>query len=201
MRARLVYLLIFGILLVGGFGVMSYLKSQNGKIDIVMQLPDTNNLSATVNGEPFNIVGLNATYRFHKGDKHLVISKEGYRPFSTDFTVVPGQTLIITVSMKLKNPATASESISQLQQSLVKSLPDNFTVQDTNFFYDSTWVVATVSVDENPAIIVASRDAGGTGWQIVLGPGTSFGDNDVAKLPHDVSSFMYEKRYVLPGIE
>lgn len=194
-------LLLFGAVIVFtvGYSVVNYLSSQRANVNIIFQLPDTNNIEATINGKSFIVSSLNATYTFHNGDKHLSITKNGYKPFSTDFTVEKGHDLVIVVSMQLKNPASDVKSSDQLEQSLSRNLPSGFTIKQVSYFYENTWAVALLSLDENSAILVAKRSLDNGLWQTVLGPGTSFGDSDVVNLPRDVNAFMYQRRYVLPG--
>jgi len=173
---------------------------QYGYANILLQVPDTQDMRATINDKVLPITGLHETYKLHSGNQDLEVIKQGFKPFSTNFTVVTGQTVVIDVAMTSNAPQTTAAATKQVAASLAVFLPEGFTVIQSAYFYSNTWVVATVSADGgDTAVLVAKYVGGSNSWQTVLGPGTLFYTSDMAGLPADVSAYIDQQHYVLGG--
>jgi hypothetical protein len=167
----------------------------HGYASINFELPDTNHLTATINGQKIVVSSLNDNYTLKVGSQTLAVQKTGFKPFKANFQIQKNQTAIITVAMQSSAPQSTSVATQQVQTSFD---PAGFTVTQTTYFYSNTWVVANVSVDEgDTAIIVAQYVGGSQNWKTVLGPGTLFFPDDTANLPQDVTNYLEQQHYVL----
>lgn len=195
-RNLLRVLLILILLLLAVITLNLYNNYEHGTVLINLQLPNTQNISATLNGKPFVIKGLNAEYRLHRGTQDLVISKTGYKTTSTKFNVTPG-TSAVTIKPVGVTPRDTTIATSQLAASLAAVIPSSFFVQQSQFFYSNTWAVVTIdNQQQDTAILVANYVGGSIGWKIVLGPGTLFSQSDMTKVPPDVATYMSEQNYI-----
>lgn len=196
-KSKPLFFVTIAVIIIGAGIFIIHSRNQYGNVTLALQLPDTEQVVAELNGDRLTITGQQATYKLHSGEKKLHITKPGYKQFSKDFSLQTGQTLVITVNMQPNKLVSPSEATSQLKQSFLGSLPADFSVRQADYFYDTTWVVAEVVIgDSNTALLVGEREKNGDTWEIILGPGTLFTNANIQDLPSAVSARMYELNYV-----
>ena len=195
-----IFIPIVIIILVGVVVLINHLDNQYGYANIDFSLPDIQNLHATINGKPLDVTGLTNLYKLHSGSEKLVVNKPEYKQLETSFSLGTNQTVYVDVPMISVAPQSSVIATGQLQTTLLGFLPQGFTINQTTFFYDNSWVVAVAQTTKNDmAILVAKYVGGDKSWDVVLGPGTVFFPTDLVNLPSGVALYLSQQHHVLGG--
>jgi hypothetical protein len=196
--ALIAAVILVGMLIVALLGRTPIVQNNQGHITIIFNLPDQKDLAATLNQKPLKLTSLQGTYEVSAKKYTLDITKPGYKPFSSTFTVKDKGTTVVNVTMERSAPTAASSTTPPKR---IPQLTDDtlgIHVVDAKYFYDQTWAFVTVQPqnEDNAGYGVAHYDDGLKDWVLTLGPGTSFNQDDVQDMPADIQQYMQDQGYL-----
>lgn len=157
-------------------------------------LPNTQGLSLKFNNQTYEPNSSN-TYVVAPGSYTINISKAGYQTFTTKLVANVGQTYDVNVQLKQVAAPSTIGSIQQLNAAGL-GLPQQATILSTNYFYGNTWAVVVASAYGSNATLVTQYNFSSQTWDVILGPGSSFTQAEVQKLPSQVSGYLTTNNYV-----
>jgi hypothetical protein len=197
MRKRAFVISLIIILGIVVLSVVSHINSERGSVSIGFDLPDVQNMQASLNNKVLTIKGVQATYQLKPGTYDLTISKLNYRTVSTSFTVTNSHETVLTISPKRSIDTTIS-NWQEIDGSA--SYPSDVTLTVNQYFYQSTWAVGIIELDGgDPAVVILRYDDPLNKWEIADGPGTSFPSSTLSKLPNSVANYMQNSGNIETG--
>ena len=183
------------ILIAASIGLLTR-GDAKGDVQIMINTPDSDNITATLNSKSLELKGLQGTYELRTGDYNLNITKPNYKNFSAKFTVTKGSNLVVNANMERKEATTTQGATNTLVSDLASSV-GAFVVKDSHYFYSNTWAFLVISdQDNNDAYLVAHFSDVTNKWEPTLGPGTFFFSADLSGIPADVVNYLQTNNYV-----
>ncbi|HUB93089.1 MAG TPA: hypothetical protein VMB52_01155 [Verrucomicrobiae bacterium] len=172
----------------------SQAQPSKGTVQITYGIPSTTGLTVKFNNHSMSPKSM---YSLSPNKYTLSITGTGYKPFATTFFLSKNQTILINAALQL----TTIPNITSTQQLTVygESVPQ-LTITDVTYFYQQTWAVLMTENTVAQYIIVAQYLPSSQSWNIVLGPGSSFTQSSLSKVPPLVSSYMTTNNYVDLGV-
>lgn len=183
------------ILIAATIGLLTNTK-KTGNVQIIINTPDSDNITATLNDKSLELKGLSGVYELKTGDYGLKLTKPGYKDFSAKFTITKGSDLVVNANMQRKESTTTQSASSSIVTDLASSV-GAFEITDSHYFYDNTWALLNITQDNNPGILVAHFSDITNKWEGTLGPGTLFFTSDLSGIPDDIQTYMINNHYAV----
>jgi hypothetical protein len=196
MQKRILLLIPVALILIAAVVGLLTNTDKTGKVQIMISTPDADNITATLNSKSMELKGTQGTYELNTGDYNLKLTKPGYKDFSTKFTITKGSNVVVNALLQRKQATTTQDATTTLKSDLVASIGD-FTITQSQFFYDNTWAFINMTQDGNPGYMVAHYSDVTNKWEITIGPGTLFFSEDLSGVPSDIQNYMINNHYAV----
>lgn len=196
MQRRFILLIPVALILIAGTIALLTRSSDTGNVQIMINTPDSDNITATLNSKSLELKGLQGTYELKTGDYNLKITKPNYKDFSTKFTITKRSNLVVNANMERKDTTTTQQATDTLLSDLT-SAKGAFEITQSQYFYNNTWAFLIISANGNPGYMVAHYSDITNKWEAVVGPGTLFYTSDLTGVPNEVQNYMINNHYVV----
>lgn len=194
MQRRFILLIPVALILIAGTIALLTRSSDTGNVQIMINTPDSDNITATLNSKSLELKGLQGTYELKTGDYNLKITKPNYKDFLTKFTITKGSNLVVNANMERKEATTAQGATNTLVSDLASTI-GTFDIVSSQYFYSNTWAALVIAQDGNNAYIVAHYSDITNKWEATVGPGTFLSSSDLDGVPTDVQNYMFNNNY------
>ena len=141
-----------------------------------------------INGEQKN-----SDTKLSAGTHKIEISSPGYISYSDSIIVKKNDRKTLKITLLVKNTENVVLQTISDNDGLAykKTIEDNnMSVLSTKEFYKATWIAAIVQTNSDPGLVILSQSPENQTYTVVLGPGTSFTDSSIAKLPLEVREYV-----------
>lgn len=196
MQRKFILLIPVALILIAATIGLLTRSSDTGNVQIMINTPDADNITATLNSKSLELKGLQGTYELKTGDYSLKITKPNYKDFSTKFTITKGSNLVVNANLQRKEATTTQQASDTLKSQLTATI-GSFDITQSQYFYDNTWAFLNISQDGNPGYMVVHYSDVSDGWEITLGPGTLFYTSDLTGIPNDIQNYMINNHYAV----
>ena len=194
--AGLTILIIVTLTLIGARRVRP--QASVGSLEIALQVPDTNNIVATLNNKPINFNKLQTNYTLKAENYTLSIKKSGYEDLSAQFTIQAGRPIIINAALQ-RLPTPKLTNLATVKPPPGVSI-QGWAIANATYFYNNTWAFVDARTTGGlGAFFVLQYDDVARTWKVILGPETVFTSEDVQNLPADVQDYLQNNNYVYAG--
>jgi hypothetical protein len=194
MQRKFILLIPVALILIAATIGLLTRSNATGNVQISINTPDADNITATLNDESLKLKGLGGTYNLKPGTYNLKITKPGYKEFSTKFTIAKGSDISVNANMERKETTTAQGATNTLVSDLAASI-GTFDIVTSQYFYTNTWAALVISQDGNNAYLIAHYSDVTNKWEAVVGPGTFLSSSDLDGVPTDVQNYMFNNNY------
>ena len=163
--------------LVAAAVIILMLRPAKGSLDLTI-----NPAGSTVKIDNKEVAG--TTLSLDPGSHTVVVQHNDYITQTKTITIEKGKTTKLAIIL-LKKTTDTIVSQTVLQDIYQKNGIDSLSVLNSTSLYNGSWIVATVKTNSDPAQVVLKKNDSG-GFDIYLGPGTSFDPDMISQLPVDV---------------
>lgn len=183
------------VLLVGGIVAWNaYQAAHRGTVTLNLSPNSTDGVTVSFNGTDKPVHRL---YTLPNGTYQLRVNRPGFKPFSTSFDLKGRQALIVDVRLEL----TTTPTISSTSQLSMPGIPvSQVHIDSVRYFENNLWAVVRVAMaGTDSATVVVEYDPVKAAWQTRGGPGTSFNESFIAKLPTSVGAYLRQNSLLQNG--
>lgn len=196
MQKKFILLIPVALILIAATIGLFTRSSDTGNVQIMINTPDSDNITATLNSKSLELKGLQGTYELKTGDYSLKITKPNYKDFSTKFTITKGSNLVVNANMERRVATTTQQATDTLLSDLAPS-EGTFQITESQYFHSNTWAFLGISANGNPGYLLAHYSDVTNKWEAAVGPGTLFYTSDLTGVPDDIQAYMINNHYVV----
>jgi hypothetical protein len=169
---------------------------KQGSVVLQYKIDDTSGFTARFNGKVTK-PAKGTTYNLNPADYTLKLSGDGYKDFTSKFSLKAGQTLLINVNVQPSNPASVDVTSAAQIDYLPAGIAGAATITSTKYFYDNTWVVLTVDTPEDSGLFLVANYKGDTqSWVSIVDPTVIFDATTASRLPAEIQQYLTDLNVV-----
>jgi hypothetical protein len=171
-------------------------SGKQGSVVLQYKLGDTSGFTVSFNGKVTKPVK-GTIYNLNPANYTMKVSADGYKDFTSKFSLKAGQTVLINVDVQPTDP-TATD-VTNLTQ--INYLPDGLagaaTITNTQYFYSNTWVVLTVDTPDDSGLFIVGNYQGNTkSWVSMVDPTRNFDTDTASRLPTEIQQYLTDLNVV-----
>jgi hypothetical protein len=151
-----------------------------GKVDDTAQLDFKGTTEAAISVGP--------------GTHTVSISKPGYNTFNQQVTIDPKQDVYIKATLQ----RTSEPTLNNLSNVEAHSSLNNLSLLSVQYFGAHDWAFATIKdTSGNQGYLVTHYDDTNKRWEVISGPVTTFGADEIGRFPSDLRTYLQKNNYVI----
>lgn len=196
MHAKLIVLLVLAFAAVLSIALTAShhaAQTQKGVADIIVAVPDTAGLAATLNDQKLGLNGMSAHEELAPGTYDITVAKPGYTSFTTSFTITGGADVLIRIPLQ----RTVTPVLHSLSEVPAPQKVAGWNLMHVQYFDNNSWAFVNAQLaDGTSAFFILHYDDISRQWALQQGPETIASPDSTTALPNDLQDYLKQNNYL-----